>query len=429
MSTFRKTEYLIQSLCCGKTYKDENWVLDCPDGDGASLIRAIYDKKQLNPNDNPGLYTFSDWLPISRMLEGSGAPVTFKSEGVAAELGLENLYFTFNGYWPEKGAEMMTGTFKECEAFSVCGRMDANEKKVLVIASAGNTARAFARVCSANNIPLLLAVPEDNLGALWFSEPLNDCVKLIASEKGADYFDAIHLSSIACKLDGFFPEGGAKNVARRDGMGTTVLSAATTIGEIPDYYFQAVGSGTGAVAAWEMNLRLLEDGRFGKNKMKLMVAQNEPFIPMKLAWEADSKDLLPQDDMEARHQVEEINAKVLSNRKPVWGVKGGLYEALKDSEGDVLTATNEEGAKAAELFKKLEGNDIEPSPAIALASLIKQVEAGKIDPKSTVMVNITGGGLERFKSEHEIHYLKPELIFPMNPNEEEVLEKVSALFE
>ena len=48
--------------------------------------------------------------------------------------------------------------------------------------------------------------------------------------------------------DGFIAEGGAKNVARRDGMGTTVLSAVTTIGEIPDAYFQAVGSGTGAIA-------------------------------------------------------------------------------------------------------------------------------------------------------------------------------------
>lgn len=429
MSNFRKTDYLIQSLCCGKTYKDENWVLECPEGGQASLIRAVYDKKQLNPNDNPGLYTFSDWLPVSRMLEGSGAPITYKSEGVAKELGLENLYFTFNGYWPEKGAKMMTGTFKECEAFSVCGRMDPDEKKVLVIASAGNTARAFARVCSANNIPLLLAVPEDNLGALWFNEPINDCVKLIASESGADYFDAIHLSNLTCKLKNFFPEGGAKNVARRDGMGTTVLSAVTTIGEIPDYYFQAVGSGTGAVAAWEMNLRFLEDGRFGDNKMKLMVSQNEPFIPMKLAWDADSADLLPQDDMEARHQVEEINAKVLSNRKPVWGVKGGLYEALKDTDGDVLTATNEEGAAAAELFKRLEGNDIEPSPAIALATLIKEVKAGKIDPKAKIMVNVTGGGIERFKSEHEIHYLKPELVFPIDPDENEVLEKVEALFQ
>ena len=121
----------------------------------------------------------------------------------------------------------------------------------MVVASAGNTARAFARVCSENNIPLLLCIPQDCIDAMWSAKPLNPCVKLVATERGSDYFDAIYLSNIICELDKFYPEGGAKNVARRDGMGTTVLSAVTTIGRIPDYYFQAVGSGTGAMAAWE----------------------------------------------------------------------------------------------------------------------------------------------------------------------------------
>ena len=146
---------------------------------------------------------------------------------------------------------MRTCSFKETEAYSVCARLRANqEDKVLVVASAGNTARAFARVCSDNNIPLLLSVPEDNLDALWFDTPLNDCVKLIAARKGGDYFDAIHLSNLVLKSDKFLAEGGAKNIARRDGMATTVLSATTFIGRIPDYYFQAIGSGTGAIAAW-----------------------------------------------------------------------------------------------------------------------------------------------------------------------------------
>jgi len=52
------------------------------------------------------------------------------------------------------------------------------------------------------------------------------------------------------------------NVARRDGMGTVMLEAAVTIGRAPDHYFQAVGSGTGGIAAWEASLRLKQDGRF-----------------------------------------------------------------------------------------------------------------------------------------------------------------------
>jgi cysteate synthase len=97
------------------------------------------------------------------MLQGSSAPVTYKSEKLARELGLKNLWITFSGWWPEKGARFKTCSFKETEAYSVCGRMTPEMKKVLVVASAGNTARAFAQVCSDNQIPLLLCVPEDNL--------------------------------------------------------------------------------------------------------------------------------------------------------------------------------------------------------------------------------------------------------------------------
>jgi cysteate synthase len=323
---------------------------------------------------------------------------------------------------------MRTCSFKETEAYSVCGRLSSEEKNVLVVASAGNTARAFARVCSDNNIPLLLTVPEDNIDALWFDKPINDNVRLVVSRSGSDYFDAIYLSNLACQLDGFIAEGGAKNVARRDGMGTTVLSAAEKIGAIPDYYFQAVGSGTGAIAAWEANLRLIQDGRFGNNKMKLMVSQNEPFTPLYEAWKAKSRDILPIDDNEARKQVETIIAKVLSNRKPPYGVRGGLYDALKDTDGEVLTATNEQAKEASDLFEKLEGIDLHPASGIATATLINAVKENKVDKNATIMLNITGGGEKLFRNENELYYLKPSHVFDINPGLGEVKEVLEKLF-
>lgn len=196
---------------------------------------------------------------------------------------------------------------------------------------------------------------------MWSAKPLNPCVKLVATERGSDYFDAIYLSNIICELDKFYPEGGAKNVARRDGMGTTVLSAVTTIGRIPDYYFQAVGSGTGAIAAWEANKRFIVDGRYGNNLMKLMVSQNIPFTPMYDAWKAGSRALLPVDDTIARKQAEEICAKVLSNRKPPYSLKGGLFDALTETGGDMFAISNEEAMEGMVLFERTEGIDIEPA--------------------------------------------------------------------
>ncbi|MBR2007089.1 MAG: cysteate synthase [Alistipes sp.] len=429
MKSITATAYTLKCVATNREFEDTGWLLEDSQSDEPSLVRAVYKNKQLElKGDEYGLYTFCDWLPVSRALKGSAAPVTFRSEGLGKHLGLNNLYITLNGYSPRHGAAMTTCSFKETEAFSVCGRAKADEKRVLVVASAGNTARAFARVCSENNIPLLLSVPADNLSAMWFEKPLNKCVKLIACEKGGDYFDAIHLSDMALKSPRFYAEGGAKNVARRDGMATTVLSAVTTIGRIPDYYFQAVGSGTGAIAAWEANMRLIEDGRYGDNTMKLMVSQNAPFVPMYDAWRADSRAMLPYDADKARRDVAIIDAKVLSNRKPPYGIKGGLYDALKATDGEILVATNMQGRKAAKLFKELEGVDIHPAAGIATATLIKAVQDGKIDKDAVVMLNITGVGEEAFKAEHDVVYKEPDLVFPLNATTEEVVEAVEALF-
>lgn len=430
MKYFTATDYRLKSVGTGREFDDQCWTLDDCQCGTPTLIRAVYEKKQLeDKGEEMGLYRFSDWLPVCRTLRGSSAPVTYRSKALAEHLGLKNLYITFNGWFPEIGARMSTCSFKETEAYSVCGRMDGRlDGKILVVASAGNTARAFAKVCSDNNIPLLLSVPEDNLDAMWFENPINDCVKLIAAQSGGDYFDAIHLSNLVLASDRFLAEGGAKNIARRDGMATTVLSAVTHIGRIPDYYFQAVGSGTGAIAAWEANLRLIEDGRWGNNVMKLMVSQNDPFIPMYDAWKAGSRDMLPYDEQTARRHVEEIDAKVLSNRKPPYPIKGGLFDALTATGGDILTATNQKGHEAAELFEKLEGVDIHPAPAIALATLIDAVNEGRLEKDSIIMLNITGGGEEKFKRGKKLHYLKPSIVFPLDPDPAQVVRSVETLF-
>ncbi len=429
MEDFKATEYTLECVATSRHLEDSGWVMDDPECGQPSLIRAKYAKAKLEVGPaEMGLYKFADWLPITRTLKGSSAPVTYKSKGLAAELGLENLYITFNGYYPAIGANMTTCSFKETEAYSVCGRINPEEKRVLVVASAGNTARAFAKVCSENNIPLLLSVPADNLNALWFTEELNDCVKLIACEKGGDYFDAIHLSNLALKSSKFYAEGGAKNIARRDGMACTVLSAVTTIGRIPDYYFQAVGSGTGAIAAWEANQRLIADGSYGSATMRLIVSQNAPFVPMYDAWRVDSREMLPYDEYNARRDVEIIDAKVLSNRKPPYGIIGGLYDALKATDGEIMVATNAQARKAKALFQRTEGVDIYSASAVATATLIKAVADGKIAKDATVMLNITGGGEELRQGEKKLWYLKPIHTFSLTPEVEEVVEKVEAMF-
>ena len=426
---FNPTKYQIKSVATGNVCEDCGWTLDFKGEEKPSLVRAIYENKQLEVKDHDGLYCYADWLPIKRTLRCDAKPVTYKSEALAEKLGLKNLYITFNGYFPEIGAKMRTCSFKETEAYSICARLGEDKKdEVIVVSSAGNTARAFAQVCSDNNIKLLLTIPEDNLDALWFEKPLNPCVKVIATKSGSDYFDAINLGNIACEVEGFFAEGGAKNIARRDGMATTMLSATTFIGRIPDYYFQAVGSGTGAIAAWEANLRFNEDGRFGDHKAKIYVSQNRPFVPMYDAWKQDSREMLPYDNDQARLDANSVIAKVLTNRKPPYSIAGGLYDAMKDSDGDFFAVTNEEAEQAGLLFEELEGIDINPAAAVATASLIQAINNNQVEKDAVIMLNITGGGEKRFKENKEIFYLQPTRIFDVDASKEEIKEFVKKMF-
>jgi cysteate synthase len=410
------TNYELQCLSSGAVLRDDTSLpLSYAGAAEPAFLRTMYGSRQLNlRHKDYGLYQYADWLPLQRTLAGSSAPVTYRSEGLANELGLDNLYVTFSGYWPERDVRMKSGTFKECEAFSVLARVPEGFPDTLVVASAGNTARAFIRACSHNEIPLVVVVPEDNLDTIWNTTPPSPSVKVIAVSDGADYFDAIRLAGHIAELDGYSPEGGAKNVARRDGMGTTVLSAVTTIGQVPDYYFQAVGSGTGAIAAWEANQRFIRDGRFGNKRMRLMLSQNSPFLVLHDSWKRGSRELVTVDGETARQQVAGLYARVLSNRQPPYSVRGGVYDALAATNGDIMAVANEEAIIAGSLFERTEGIDITPAAAVSVASLVEATRRGTVKRDDLIMLNITGGGLGRLFEEQNVYQITPSRVISRN---------------
>jgi cysteate synthase len=425
---FKGTKYRLINVSDGHEFEDAGWTLADPESASPSLIRAEYENKSFNPREDlDGIYRYADWMPVKRTLKHSSAPVTYKSKGLAAFLGLDNLYITFSGWNPKIGAKMRTCSFKETEAYSILARMEAYERRILVVQSAGNTARAFAQVCSDNRIPVVICVPQDNLHDLWFRKPLRKCVKLVAVPHGCDYYDAISLGEKLATDPGFMLEGGAKNIARRDGMGTTLLSCVEKMGRIPDAYFQAVGSGTGAIAAWENACRLAEDGRFGPNDMRVYVAQNSPFTLMYDAWKAGSRELPEMTPEEGRGKSERIIATVLSNRKPPYSIAGGLYDVLKESNGDFFLATNNDIFYWLIQFRNKEGYELLPAACVAVAALAQAVSEGVVKKDDYIMLNCTGGGTLGAMSKGFVHK-EPDLVLSPDLPAEDVVKAVKELF-
>jgi cysteate synthase len=175
---------------------------------------------------------------VGREIATAARPAVYRSTGLAARLGLAEVWIAFNGWWPERGATMRTATFKELEAIAVLARLAPEEDRTLVIASAGNTASAFADACSVNDIPVLIVVPGSAFERVAAIARIGPTVHVVALE-GAEYDDAIAFARQLESSEGFIWEGGVRNVARRDGLGLVMLSAAEAMGRLPNYYFQA----------------------------------------------------------------------------------------------------------------------------------------------------------------------------------------------
>ncbi len=407
-------KYMVKCLQCGEVH--DSYSMNCKNND-ESLLRTEYSSKQLVLSDNPGIWKFYDWLPVNGIIEeGSGKTVTYKSEAFASELGFDDLWISFNGYWPEKEASLMTCTFKDLESFPTMQRLkELDESRIMVVASAGNTARAFANVCSITGQPLLLVVPKASLHRLWTIQEDSSSICLVTVE--GDYFDAIALAGKIAARDGFVNEGGAKNVARRDGMATVMLDAVLTSGKLFDHYFQAVGSGTGGISAWEASMRFIEDGRFGSKLPRLHLGQSLPCAPIYSLW----NDV----DKVSASCPEDMYDDVLFNRKPPYGLTGGVKDALEDTNGVMYAVSNEEASSAQARFEDAEGIDINPAAALAVASIIQAVEQGNVRSGDSIVLNITGGGQKRLMADYQTRQLIPSMeVSAEDPQaEEKIVEK------
>jgi cysteate synthase len=339
---------------------------------------------------------------VNDVLEGPyGGSITYLSESLADEIGIEQLYISFNGYWPERNADLITCSFKDLEApptIEMLRELGGNE--VLVVSSAGNTARAFTHVSAMVGYPLALVVPCSSMKRLWLPDQGLDTSSIFVVEVEGDYCDAIALGERLSLMPGFAPEGGARNVARRDGMGTVMLEGALQIGQLPRHYFQAVGSGTGGISAWEASLRLIGDGRFGDVLPRLHLVQNLPCAPIYSAANHTSYDERCPNGM-----VDDV----LFNRKPPYSIPGGVADAVRATNGDIIGMTTKEAYDAKNLFERVEGIDIMPAAATAVAALMKAISEETVPKGESILLNVTGGGTERIAKEMELTQLRSDL--------------------
>lgn len=368
---------------CGAGYPDDGLLLRCPEPHPPALLQTRYNLGLRPRAGQRGLARFSDWLPARRPIEAAaGRSVVYHSTGLGPSLGLSQLWIAFNGYWPERSAELVTCSFKELEAYTVLARLPA-ECGPVVVPSIGNTAAAFAAAFGAAGRPCLLLVPETGAYRLRLPAVATGSVALVVLP-GAAYSDAIALADRVCAGTAAVPAGGVWNVARRDGLGTVLLAAVEAMDGLPEHYVQAIGSGVGAIAAWEAARRVDAGGL-----PRMLLCQNAEDAPVAALRAGRSP----------RPAAEMPFADELLNPSPPYAVSGGLRDVLDGTGGRVLTADRPASRAAQQHFARCEGIDIDPAPALAVACLAAEAAAGRIDPDARILLNVTGGGRARLAAD------------------------------
>ena len=174
---------------------------------------------------------------------------------------------------------------------------------------------------------------------------------------------------------GYYPEGGARNAARRDGMGTTVLAAVEAAGEIPDHYFQAVGSGTG-------RHRRLGDEPEAAGGRALRRREDEAAPRAERAFHPDDRRLGSGLPHAGRGAVPEAARAVPRHPRAGPGQQepartrspAGCSTRFSDTGGLMYRVTNAEArSRRAGCSRSCEGCDIDPAAEVAVASLLQAV--------------------------------------------------------
>lgn len=408
--------YTIFCRGCGKKITQDLHQIQCNACEKKALLYTDYRAKLKIRSSVNNLYRYRDWLPTDTFFPDipsiSGC---YRSKNLARFLGLENLWILFSGYWPAKGAFLESCSFKEFEAIGVLSRAYERTQKTLILSSAGNTALSMIHICLKTGIPAIVVAPEAACSRFFTTVLSAKRPVLLIGIKDARYSDCMDFVDALCDpLPDVVREGGSYNVARRDFLGVPVIHGINKIGEIPDHYFQAVGSGTGAISAFEANRRLVRDRGYGTKIMKLNLAQNNPFTPIADAWENGRRDYAFLSNVETRQYVREIVASVLSNTKPPYSVAGGVFDVLSLSHGATYRVDNREIIDAKFSFERQEGVDIQYPSAVALAALRQAVLTGRVRRQESVLLHMTGGGDKLLRENLPVHLYEPSIILEKN---------------
>ena len=322
---------------------------------------------------------YRDHLPVGPdtpevdLREGSTPLVPSRNIGRA--LGLEHLYFKYEGLNP-------TGSFKDRGMVVAVAKALEAGHRVFMCASTGNTSASMAAYAARTGARAIVVVPsgagraqgaQPEIAMNKLSQALMYGAKVIAL-KGT--FDQA-LETVR-ELTSRYPVAlmNSVNPHRIDGQKTAAFEIVDELGDAPDYLVLPVGNAGNITAYWK-GFREYQKAKRSTRLPRMVGAQAEGAAPIVNGAPVASPKT--------------VASAIRIGNPASWE---GATSARDDSGGMIAAVTDTEILSAQITLASSEGLFAEPASAAPLALLYRLVREGKVAKDAVTVVVLTGSGLK-----------------------------------
>ncbi|MGH7596860.1 MAG: threonine synthase [bacterium] len=380
----------LQCVICEKSYSPEV-LYTCPTCGSDGILDVLYKYESVPKTFRPetlasrphDIRRYEELLPIrgTEQLPPTkiGWTPIIEAAQLAALSGVKRLYLKDEGRNP-------TASFKDrASAIGVAKAKELGFSDV-ACASTGNAASSLAGAAAAVGLRSTIFVPENApepkvMQLLIFGARV---VRVKKPSSGITAYEAAYdLCTQACERYGWYNRNCAINAYLVEGKKTAGLEIAEQMRfDLPDWVVVSVGDGC-TIAGVGKGLAEMQRLGWIERQPRLLGVQAEGAAPIAKTFFAGG-ELAPD-------RGESLAESIAVSKPRNWRK---AINAIRDSQGTMITVSDEEILQAQSLTARLGGVFGEPAGVAGIAGLKKAVAAGVISNSAPVLAVITGSGLK-----------------------------------
>lgn len=311
---------------------------------------------------------YKEWLPVSEntpaLTLNEGNTPLVRLEKLSDEWGI-NLFVKLEGANP-------TGSFKDRGMVMAVAKAKEEGKRVLICASTGNTSASAAAYGARAGLRTIVVIPEGRIALGKLAQAKMYGAEILSIKGNFD--EALEMVREVGQEDGIALVNSV-NPYRLEGQKTIAFEIIDQLEKVPDILALPVGNAGNISAAWKGFSEYAE--KKGTKRPVLLGVQAAGAAPIV--------------NNEVVKHPETIATAIRIGNPASWNL---ALQALDESNGTILAATDEEILEAYQLIAAKEGIFAEPASCASIAGIKKQVMNGSIEKGSTIVAILTGNGLK-----------------------------------